>query len=90
MIVEWDNRKAAANFRKHRVSFEEAVTALEDPLAITYHDPDHSEGEARFLTFGLSSTGRILVVAHTEREEAIRLISARPATRRERSAYEEA
>ena len=88
MIVEWDNPKAAANLRKHGVSFEEAVTALEDPLAVTYRDPDHS-AEFRFVTFGLSSTGRILVVAHTERDEAIRLISARPATRSERRAYEE-
>jgi uncharacterized protein len=89
VIVEWDNRKAAANLRKHGVSFEEAVTALEDTLAVTYRDPDHSEDELRFLTFGVSSTGRILVVAHTERAEAIRLISARPATRSERRAYEE-
>jgi len=89
VIVEWDNGKAAANLRKHGVSFEEAVTALEDVLAVTYRDPDHSEEELRFLTFGVSSTGRILVVAHTEREEAVRLISARPATRSERRAYEE-
>ena len=89
MILEWDNRKAAANLRKHGVSFEEAVTALEDDLAVTYRDPDHSFYEFRFLTFGLSSSGRILVVAHTERGEAIRLISARPATRSERRAYEE-
>ena len=89
MIVEWDNRKAAANLRKHGVSFEEAVTALEDTLAVTYRDPDHSDEELRFLTFGASSTGRILVVAHTDREDAVRLISARPATRSERRAYEE-
>ena len=89
MIVEWDNRKAAANLRKHRVAFEEAVTALEDPLAVTYRDPDHSADESRFLTFGLSARGRILVVAHTDRGEAIRLISARSATRSERRAYEE-
>ena len=89
MVVEWDDRKAAANVRKHGVSFDEAVTALEDPLSVTYRDPDHSEDELRFLTFGLSSTGRILVVAHADREEAIRLISARPATRSERRAYEE-
>jgi uncharacterized DUF497 family protein len=89
VIVEWDNRKAAANLRKHGVSFEEAVTALEDSLAVTYRDPDHSEEESRFLTFGVSSSGRILVVAHTDREEAVRLISARPATRSERRAYEE-
>ena len=66
MIVEWDNRKAAANLRKHGVSFEEAVTALEDSLAVTYRDPDHSQDELRFLYVGLNSTGRILVVAHTE------------------------
>ena len=60
MIVEWDNQKAAANLRKHGVSFEKAVKALEDPLAITYRDPDHSLEESRFLTFGLSSRGRIL------------------------------
>jgi uncharacterized DUF497 family protein len=89
VIVEWDNRKAAANLRKHGVSFEEAVTALEDSLAVTYRDPDHSEEESRFLTFGVSSSGRILVVAHTDRGEAVRLISARPATRSERRAYEE-
>jgi uncharacterized DUF497 family protein len=74
VILEWDNRKASANLRKHGVSFPEAVTALEDPLAITYRDPDHSDQEFRFLTFGLSSAGRILVMAHTERDEAIRLI----------------
>ena len=89
MIVEWDNRKAATNIRKHGVSFEEAVTALEDTLAVTYRDPDHSDEELRFLTFGVSSTGRILVVAHTDREDAVRLISARPATSSERPAYEE-
>ena len=89
MIIEWDDRKAAANGRKHGVSFDEAVTALEDPLSVTYRDPDHSEDEFRFITFGLSSSGRILVVAHADREEAIRLISARAATRSERRAYEE-
>jgi uncharacterized DUF497 family protein len=83
------NRKAAENQRKHGVSFDEAITALEDPLAVTYRDPDHSDDELRFLTFGQSSTGRILVVAHTEREDAIRVISARVATRSERRAYEE-
>jgi uncharacterized DUF497 family protein len=89
VIVEWDNRKAAANRRKHGVSFDEAATALEDPLSISFRDPDHSVEELRFLTFGQSSTGRILVVAHTDRGEAIRLISARPVTRSERRIYEE-
>jgi uncharacterized DUF497 family protein len=89
VIVEWDNRKAAANLRKHGVAFDEVVTALKDPLAVTYRDPDHSADESRFLTFGLSARRRILVVAHTDRGEVIRLISARSATRSERRAYEE-
>jgi uncharacterized DUF497 family protein len=89
VIVEWDNRKAAANRRKHGVSFDEAATALEDPLSITFRDPDRSVEELRFLTFGQSSTGRILVVAPTDRGEAVRLISARPVTRSERRIYEE-
>ena len=89
MIVEWDTRKNAANLRKHGVAFEEAVTALKDSLAVTYRDPDHSADEFRFLTFGMSARGRILVVAHTDRGEAIRLVSARPAARSERRAYEE-
>jgi uncharacterized DUF497 family protein len=70
--VEWDHQKAAANERKHGVSFEEAATALEDPLSLTFRDPDHSIEESRFLAFGQSSTGRILVVAHTDRAEAVR------------------
>ena len=89
MIVEWDNRKAAANARKHGVTFDEAATVLEHVLSITYRDPDHSLQESRLLTIGLSSFGRILMVAHTERAEAVRLISARPATRSERRFYEE-
>lgn len=89
MIVEWDDRKAVANQRKHGVSFSEAVSVLEHALAVTYRDVDHSLYESRYLTIGPSSLGRILVIAHTEREEAIRLISARIATRRERRDYEE-
>jgi uncharacterized protein len=87
--VEWDARKAQANRRKHGVAFQEAVTALEDPLAVTYPDPDHSVSEQRFVTIGLSSFGRILVVGHTDRGVAVRLITARRATRRERLFYEE-
>jgi len=64
VIVEWDDKKALSNKRKHGVSFEEAVAALEDPLSITFHDPDHSLDEGRFLTFGHDSSGRILMVAH--------------------------
>ena len=89
MIVEWDDEKALANERIHGVSFDEAVSVLEDPLSITYRDPDHSLDESRFLTFGHGASGRILVVAHTDRGDAVRLISARRATRAERRFYEE-
>jgi uncharacterized DUF497 family protein len=90
VIVEWDDEKAEANLRKHRVSFADAVEALEDPLSLTFPDPDHSLDEARYLTFGHDRSGRILVVAHADREAAVRLISARRATRGERRSYEEA
>ena len=89
MIVEWDDEKAIANRRKHGVSFGEAISALEDPLSLTFRDPDHSLEETRFLTFGHGPSGRILVVAHTDRADAVRLISARRATRAERRLYEE-
>jgi uncharacterized protein len=89
VIVEWDDRKAAINAKRHGVTFQEAATVLEHALSMTFRDPDHSLDESRFLTIGLSSIGRILVVAHTDREEAVRLISARPATRGERRFYEE-
>jgi uncharacterized DUF497 family protein len=86
---EWDRAKAAANVRKHRVDFQEASTVLHDPLSTTFPDPA-SEGEPRFVTIGTSARGRLLVVAHIERGDAIRLISARRATRRERGFYEQA
>jgi uncharacterized protein len=86
---EWDPEKSSENLGKHRVSFEEAVSVFGDSLAVTFDDPDHSSGESRFLTYGLSSEGRLLVVSHTERKERVRLISARPVTRRERAIYEE-
>jgi uncharacterized protein len=89
MRFEWDPKKADANLRKHGVSFEEATTALRDDLALTGHDPDHSLDEDRFVTFGVSAQGRLLVVAHTERRSVIRIISARPATKSERNIYEE-
>jgi len=89
VLFEWDERKAVANERKHGVSFTEAATVVGDPLAITYVDPDHSEDEFRFITFGLSQVTRLLVVAHTDRGDLLRLISARPATHRERRSYEE-
>ena len=85
----WDREKAAANVRKHGVSFDEAATAFGDPLSIAVTDPEHSVGEERWLLLGQSATGRLLVVAHTEHRDEIRIISARPATRRERQNYEE-
>lgn len=88
--VEWDPAKAESNLRKHRVSFEEAATVLGDPLSVTLDDPDHSESEPRSLLLGRASTSRLLIVAITERGEAVRLISARPMTPRERRTYEQA
>jgi len=86
---EWDTAKAAANLRKHGVSFDEASTVFADVLSATAHDPDDSRGESRLLTFGMSGAGRILVVSHTDHGAIIRIISARPATRPERKIYEE-
>jgi uncharacterized protein len=86
---EWNASKAAANLRKHGVSFNEAASIFFDPLSATGDDPDHSVGEKRFVTFGTSSSGRLLVVAHAEREHAIRIITARMTTRVERKLYEE-
>jgi uncharacterized protein len=89
MRFEWDPRKAQLNLRKHRISFEEATTVFRDPLSATGSDPDHSLTEKRFLTFGVSSKGRLLTVSHTELGDSIRLISARRATGQERRIYEE-
>jgi uncharacterized DUF497 family protein len=89
MRFEWDPKKARSNFRKHKVSFEEAATAITDPMAATGADPDHSVGEFRYITFGISKRGRLLVVAHTEERDSIRIISARLARKRERKIYEE-
>lgn len=89
MKFEWNEQKAKANQRKHKVSFHEASTVFGDPLAITFDDPDHSIGEQRYLTFGLSRLNRLLVVAHTERADRIRIISARVTTRQEKRIYEE-
>ncbi len=86
---EWDPKKAAANVRKHGVGFPEASTAFGDPLALLMPDPDHSPGEQRFVLLGLSGRGRLLVIAFAERPPRTRLISARPASRRERKRYEE-
>ena len=89
MRFEWDERRAAANEKKHGVSFHEAATVFGDPLAITFADPDHSENERRYVTFGMSRVDRLLVVAHADRERRIRIISARTMTRHERKFYEE-
>jgi hypothetical protein len=86
----WDPVKARANRKKHGVSFEEAATVFGDPLSLTIVDPTHSTpAEVRFLLLGQSASGRLLVVAHAEAGDDIRLISARLATRRERQSYEE-
>ena len=89
MWFEWDPKKASANLRKHSVSFDEAATVFQDDLSLTGDDPDHSVSEERLVTFGISSSGRLLVVSHTERGDRIRIVSARPATRSERKLYEE-
>jgi uncharacterized protein len=85
---EWDDEKAKENIKKHGVSFEEASTVFGDPLAKTFDDPYHSEEEHRELTIGLSSQTKLLLVVHTDRDEALRIISARPATPKERRTYE--
>ncbi|OGP73930.1 MAG: hypothetical protein A2V86_03670 [Deltaproteobacteria bacterium RBG_16_49_23] len=89
MKIEWDPEKARLNLRKHKVSFEEAATALSDPMSATGADPDHSITEDRYITFGVSDRDRLLAVAHTEEEEMIRIISARLASKGERKIYEE-
>jgi uncharacterized protein len=88
MRFEWDPDKARRNLAKHGLSFEEAASAFGDPLSLTISDPDHSEDEDRFLLLGLLGSGRLAVVVHLERAGAVRIISARLATRRERRTYE--
>jgi uncharacterized DUF497 family protein len=88
MHFEWDRSKASSNRRKHKVTFDEAVTVFLDPLAASFPDPDHSEAEQRSVTIGYSSRGRLLVVSHAERDETIRIISARLATAHERRRHE--
>jgi uncharacterized DUF497 family protein len=89
MEFEWDPDKAAQNLRKHKVSFNEAATAFGDLISTTASDPDHSTGEHRYITVGLSNRGRLLIVAHAERRDRIRIIGARKLTRTEKQAYEE-
>lgn len=88
LIFEWDPAKAASNFRKHGVSFDEASTVFADPFARIFDDPAHSDRESRELIIGHSSPNRLLVVSFTERSAAVRLISVRSATKRERRDYE--
>jgi uncharacterized DUF497 family protein len=90
ITFEWHAAKAASNLAKHGVSFEEAATVFGDPLSITIPDPAHSQAEMRFVILGQSHEGRLLVVIHTERDDNIRIISARRASRRERQDYEKA
>lgn len=89
MQFEWDAAKATRNLRKHGVSFSEATSVFGDSPAYTFADPDHSQREHRWLTFGISRNQRLLVVSHGERDNRIRIISAREATRHERKIYEE-
>lgn len=88
MQFEWDREKAKKNLRKHKVSFDEAMTVFYDTLSATFDDPDHSIAEERFITIGYSSHGRLLVVSHAERGKTIRIISARSATGHERKRHE--
>ena len=89
MKFEWHGTKAAANLRKHGVSFDEAATVFADTLSHVFPDRDHSDDETRFLIIGMSEAGRVLVVSHLERGERTRIISARQAIRKERQFYEE-
>ena len=94
LIFEWDTKKAKANLKKHKVSFEEAKTIFNDPLLITFPDEEHSDAEERFISIGLSVTNKVLLAVHTERQETedlliIRIVSGRKATASERRVYEE-
>jgi uncharacterized DUF497 family protein len=88
-IFEWDSRKAGSNLKKHGISFDEATTTFGDPLSLLMDDPRHSTDEQRFLVIGHSVQQRLLVVAFAERPPRTRIISARLATRHERSQYEQ-
>ncbi|MBD2362032.1 BrnT family toxin [Anabaena minutissima FACHB-250] len=89
MQFEWNPEKAQLNLKKHGVSFNEASTVFNDPLSVTFPDPDHSYGEERYVIVGLSIANRILVVAHTDRSDSVRIITAREATRNERRFYQD-
>ena len=89
MEFEWDETKSAANLSKHGISFDEALTVFNDPLYVNFYDPDHSFEEHRCIIVGESQQGRLLLVSYAERDNVVRLISAREVTRTEREAYEE-
>jgi uncharacterized DUF497 family protein len=89
MEFEWDPEKAAGNLRKDQVSFQEAASVFGDSLGVTVPDPDHSADKNRFITVGLSNRGNLLMVAHAERRQRVRIISARKLSRGEKRAYEE-
>jgi uncharacterized DUF497 family protein len=86
---EWDSDKASKNVEKHNVSFEEAATVFDDPIFITFIHDEHSIDEERYITIGLSSRGRLLMLAHADRKDHIRIISARRATKKEEQFYAE-
>lgn len=88
LTFEWDEAKNAANILKHGVSFEQASEIFLDPLSLTIPDPEHSDGEERFVTIGATTVGLIAVAVHTDREGRIRIISARRATPKEQRDYE--
>jgi uncharacterized DUF497 family protein len=88
LTYEWDKRKEASNIKKHGVSFHEASTVFLDVLSMTFHDPDNSDDEDRFITLGIASTGKLLFISHTDRGTITRIISAREATIKERQEYE--
>lgn len=89
MEYDWDQEKAQTNLKKHGISFQEAASVFGDPLALTFNDPDHSIGERRLLTFGVTKMGKLVIVSHTERYNSVlRIISARPMNKYERKTYE--
>jgi len=89
LTFEWDEVKAKASFKKHKVSFEEGKTIFNDPFLVTFPDDIYSSNEERFINIGLSANGLILILTHTERQDKIRIISCRKATARERKFHEE-
>ena len=88
MEFEWDDAKAAVNYRKHKVSFSEAASIFDDAFVIIFHDEEHSVSEDRWVAIGMSDRGRLLVVSHAYRKRRTRIISARRATANEVRVYE--